>query len=314
MHGSVHWATCLIAGVVTVLNAGCSQPGQYGSGSGSFAAAQRAGPASSHDYAAASAAAAAGDYPEALRLFHKIDAQGLSGAPLDFRRAMQFRNELAGAQEQIGEFYEKGLGVQQSYPDAAAWYRKAMGAGSLGNPSFEPMAVQARLRLGFLYANGLGVPRDRLMAKSLFLSSQAAESNHLVSLLDQGLLPRSMDDLSPGYVASADAKIASENANRYNDPRGYTALKNGDDYWTQVQTSCRGGMLCQIAGYGNVAENYHLAQLYNAVPDNRIGEIKARLGVACSYLNGMALSDPTTTSQVLSNGPPIEKICEQAPR
>jgi len=57
-----------------------------------------------------------------------------------------------------------------------------------------------------------GVPRDQTMARALFLGSQSAESVHLVSLLDHGLLPRGIDELSPTYLANADAKIAAQNA------------------------------------------------------------------------------------------------------
>ena len=61
----------------------------------------------------------------------------------------------AAAQANVGEIYEKGLGVEPQYELAAAWYLKAANAGF----------ARAQLNLGALYERGLGVPQD--MAKAV---------------------------------------------------------------------------------------------------------------------------------------------------
>jgi len=54
------------------------------------------------------------------------------------------------AQTYVGEIYEKGLGVQPDYREAAKWYRRAADAGN----------ARAAVNLGYLYEQGLGVARD----------------------------------------------------------------------------------------------------------------------------------------------------------
>lgn len=54
------------------------------------------------------------------------------------------------AQLNVGEIYEKGLGLAPDYQAAALWYRKAAAAGN----------TQAQINLGHLYERGLGVERD----------------------------------------------------------------------------------------------------------------------------------------------------------
>ena len=58
------------------------------------------------------------------------------------------------AQNNVGEIYEKGLGVQADYQAAALWYRRAADKGY----------SRAAINLGHLYEEGLGVPRDRSQA------------------------------------------------------------------------------------------------------------------------------------------------------
>lgn len=56
----------------------------------------------------------------------------------------------ASAQTYVGEIYEKGLGVQPDYGQAAQWYRAAAEKGF----------ARAQANLGFLFEKGLGVPKD----------------------------------------------------------------------------------------------------------------------------------------------------------
>lgn len=63
------------------------------------------------------------------------------------------------AQVELGDKYEHGEGVEQNYHLAADWYRKAAEhVPNLGG------AGQGRYRLGLLYMQGLGVPKDYAQA------------------------------------------------------------------------------------------------------------------------------------------------------
>jgi hypothetical protein len=54
------------------------------------------------------------------------------------------------AQTNVGEIYEKGLGVPPDYVEAAKWYRRAAESGN----------ARAASNLGYLYEQGLGVRKD----------------------------------------------------------------------------------------------------------------------------------------------------------
>jgi len=88
---------------------------------------------SEEDWAAAKAAHARGDYAIALRLYRRLADQG-----------------NARAQDNLGVFYEHGLGVARSYAEAVNWYRMAAEQG-------EP---NAQNNLGVMYETGRGVPAD----------------------------------------------------------------------------------------------------------------------------------------------------------
>lgn len=71
-----------------------------------------------------------------------------AAAARPFLAAAQAGN--SSAQLQIGWQYEKGVGVRQSYSEAASWYRKAADQG----------VMDAMTNLGNLYEFGHGVPED----------------------------------------------------------------------------------------------------------------------------------------------------------
>jgi TPR repeat protein len=74
-----------------------------------------------------------------------------------YRKAAEGGNP--DAQVELGQRYEDGEGVKQNYTLAAEWYRKAAEhVPNLGG------AFQGRNRLGLLYLQGLGVPRDYVQA------------------------------------------------------------------------------------------------------------------------------------------------------
>lgn len=58
------------------------------------------------------------------------------------------------AQNNVGEIYEKGLGVRADYQAAALWYRRAADKGY----------SRAAINIGNLYEQGLGVPKDKNQA------------------------------------------------------------------------------------------------------------------------------------------------------
>ena len=71
------------------------------------------------------------------------------------------------AQTNVGEIFEKGLGVPPDYNAAAAWYRKAADKGY----------SRAEINLGELYEKGLGVPKDPKQALNWY--RKAAGLNEL---------------------------------------------------------------------------------------------------------------------------------------
>jgi hypothetical protein len=71
--------------------------------------------------------------------------------------------------------YELGDGVEQSYTDAANWFRKAADA---GNPA-------AKFNLGRFYEEGTGVPRDVAKAKGYYQQAAALGDQEAKKRLDQ---------------------------------------------------------------------------------------------------------------------------------
>ncbi len=71
------------------------------------------------------------------------------------------------AQTNVGEIYEKGLGVAPDYASAALWYQKAAGQGY----------PRALINLGFLYEQGLGVQKDQATALKLYRKAAGIEGN-----------------------------------------------------------------------------------------------------------------------------------------
>ena len=62
------------------------------------------------------------------------------------------------AQTNVGEIYEKGLGLQADAVLAAQWYQKAADQGH----------SRARINLGYLYESGIGVEKDLVKAMNLY--------------------------------------------------------------------------------------------------------------------------------------------------
>lgn len=74
--------------------------------------------------------------------------QSYSQAARWYRPAAEQGNALA--QFALGELYSRGLGLDRDYNAAAYWFRRAAMGGNMS----------AQFQLGYLYENGLGVTRD----------------------------------------------------------------------------------------------------------------------------------------------------------
>ena len=72
----------------------------------------------------------------------------------------------ANAQDNLGWMYQNGLGVEQNYIEAVSWYRKAADQGH----------ANAQNNMGWMYQNGLGVEQNYIEAVSWY--RKAADQGH----------------------------------------------------------------------------------------------------------------------------------------
>ena len=73
----------------------------------------------------------------------------------------------------LGTLSEKGIGTYQNYSDAVQWYRKCANVG----------IWDGQMSLGFLYAQGKGVPKDLVLAYRWFnLAAASAPENDLIHM------------------------------------------------------------------------------------------------------------------------------------
>ncbi len=98
-----------------------------------------------------------------------------------FIRAMKEAKKAAGRGEPqaftlLGRIYSEGLGVAQSYSQAASWYQKGAGKGD----------VDAQFALAVLLAKGRGIEQNYQLAGDLF--QQAAEKGHAEAQYNLALL------------------------------------------------------------------------------------------------------------------------------
>jgi uncharacterized caspase-like protein len=74
------------------------------------------------------------------------------------------------AQTNVGEIYERGMGVEPDYAAAAEWYQKAADKGY----------SRALFNLGTLYEQGLGVSKDGLKALNLYRQAWGVPEDSLI--------------------------------------------------------------------------------------------------------------------------------------
>lgn len=76
----------------------------------------------------------------------------------------------AEAMTNVGEIYERGMGVEPDYVKAAEWYQKAADKGY----------SRAIFNLGTLYEQGLGVEQDQLKALNLYRQASGLSEDSLI--------------------------------------------------------------------------------------------------------------------------------------
>lgn len=96
--------------------------------------------------------------PDFLEGVRQYQAGNVQAAFNSFLKAA--KDGDAWSQTQVGLFYEQGIGVQQDYTQAAAWYKAAV-----QNPVCDPQAMK---NLGQLYEYGAGVNEDWSAAAQLY--------------------------------------------------------------------------------------------------------------------------------------------------
>ena len=111
------------------------------------------------DFQKGLAAAQSGDFATALREWRPLAEQG-----------------NASAQHNLGQMYDKGLGVPQNDKTAAKWYTLAAEQG----------VADAQFNLGLMYDNGLGVPQDYKTAIKWY--TLAAEQGYADAQVNLGVM------------------------------------------------------------------------------------------------------------------------------
>ncbi len=101
------------------------------------------------------------------------------------------------AQTNVGEIYERGLGVSPNYEAAASWYQKAA----------DKNHARALFNLGTMYEQGLGVPKDSLKALNLYRQAWGVPED---SLIFASAAQREQDELRKELdtaIAEKDAQL-----------------------------------------------------------------------------------------------------------
>jgi hypothetical protein len=94
------------------------------------------------------------------------------------------------AQVYVGEMYEKGLGREPDYREAARWYGKAAQQGF----------ARGQLNLAYLYEQGLGVEKDPVKALNFYRQGTGISDDSLILASEltevRGEMQRTIDDLT----------------------------------------------------------------------------------------------------------------------
>jgi uncharacterized protein len=155
------------------------------------------------------------DYATALRLWREYAEQGDAGAqtklglmyelgqglPQDNAEALKWYHLAAShdatAQFNLGAMYEYGhdrLGVVQDYAEAFKWYVSAADQGD----------ANAQFHLGNMYENGLGVPKDLVLAHMHYSLAAALQDGYKYPVKRRNDLEQRM---SPAQIAEAQTLV-----------------------------------------------------------------------------------------------------------
>jgi len=104
----------------------------------------------------------------------------------------------ASAQVNVGEIYEKGLGITPDYETARLWYEKAA---STGND-------RAEINLGYLYEKGLGVEKDLVKAINWYRKASGLTNDDLkfASSIDIAIAASTQEEVKELKHQVADSK------------------------------------------------------------------------------------------------------------
>jgi TPR repeat protein len=151
----------------------------------------------------------AGDEPQTFQLSRAMDAEAekiKARAQNDPAHARDLLQALGDAQTKVGVGYEK----RGNDAEAAVYYQRAIDTLA----SINGMDMGARTHLGFLYANGRGVRREKEKALALFggangevLGARGPTETSFAYLLAHGKLPYRQEDITPSFYRSAEDEI-----------------------------------------------------------------------------------------------------------
>jgi len=106
----------------------------------------------------------------------------------------------AEAQTQVGEIYEKGMGVEPDYDIAAVWYKKAAKQGY----------SRAQINLGYMYEKGLGVDQNITKAMNWYRKASGLPDDvEYVSSVELSAKNEELESLK------AEVKVLEEKASNY---------------------------------------------------------------------------------------------------
>ena len=107
----------------------------------------------------------------------------------------------AEAQNNVGEIYSKGLGIEPDYGMAFQWFKKASDQGF----------GRAKINLGYLYEMGLGVPQDTAAALNLYREASGIQDELLYASNVEVQLKAKDDTIGTlqGQVATEQATSAA---------------------------------------------------------------------------------------------------------
>ena len=145
------------------------------------------------DFSSIKAAAEANNIEAQFQLgqlyeFGKGVEQSFENAFMWYQKAAE--SGLATAQYNLGLLYEKGRGTEQDYKEAAKWYQLASEQG-------DPWAMT---NLAYLYSHGRGVEHSDTIANNLY--QEAAETGHFQAQYNLAARYASGRGFEPDLVAA----------------------------------------------------------------------------------------------------------------